>query len=1168
MIIVGLVFALLLAFVKTANRNANLFLALALLAMILWMVRVLVIDIQPRSRLPFQFLLALGPLLYFYVLKITLPKYTFRWKDILHFSPLLLELAMLPFQSLAPYLQLLVFVSLMIYLYQCNRLIESFYGGLPIVLMDRSRLEFLWLKRLLGVTAALWCLWMVCAAVNYFGNHNQPGQQTYYLFYIFFAVTIIWTAVAAFLRPQAAAIAPPSSPARPPVASEWRAKGIWLKKVMEAKRYFEDPELSLNSLAEKVSMPPRELSKAINMVFKKSFNDFVNEYRVRDMVSKMQDPAYNNMTLLGIAFEAGFNSKATFNRSFRQMTGKSAIEFKNSIEKKGSSHDLRRSRGSEAVISSHQSPIKWDDMKLNRKIMFKSNWKMAFRSLGRYKGYTTINVIGLAVGIAACLLIFLVVQFESSFDNFHHNTRRIYRIGSQFKLPDGLHYSGGANFVAGRQLRIDYPQLENVSTILSAAGDQITVIGEDGKTTEKKFDEDGLFFIDPHFFEMFNFPFLAGDPKTALAEPNTAIVTQATAERYFGDWKNAIGRTIMYKNDRLCKITGVLKNLPFNTDFPIQVALSLKTNKQQSSNDWGNNNGNLNTFVTVPPGMTYEQLNNNLLEFTKKHESPDYVAKRRFFAQPFTDIHYDKRFGNYNHHTFSRELITSLSLIGLFLIVIACINFVNLATAQAVNRAKEVGVRKVLGSRKKQLITQFLSEAFIITFTSLIVAFVIAFIALPLLNQLLKTSITLSFNTPVLLFSAGVLVLVTFLSGLYPAIILSGFNPIAALKSKFNANTGGGISLRRVLVVLQFTVAQALVIGTLVVVGQMNYFTNAPMGFDKEAVINVGMPGDSLSQSKTEAIKTQLMQQPGVKSVSFSSFSIADDNHWGSDFTFADAGKTINVSADFKWADADVFKTLGLQIVAGNPYGPSDTVREFVVNETLVKMLGIKSPQDIIGKKLDFWGGKLSAPVVGVVRDFNGGSMAEHMAPVVMAPFKVVYWNMAVKIQPENVRQTLASIEKTWSAAYPERVYTAQFLDEKIASFYEQENQLSQLYKIFAGIAIFISCLGLYGLVSFMAVQRTKEIGIRKVLGASAGNIIYLFSKEFILLIAIAFVIAAPLAYYFMQGWLANFSFRIAIGADVFVITIAASVIIAWLSVSYKALKAAMMNPVKAIRVE
>jgi hypothetical protein len=686
--------------------------------------------------------------------------------------------------------------------------------------------------------------------------------------------------------------------------------------------------------------------------------------------------------------------------------------------------------------------------------------------------------------------------------------------------------------------------------------------------SQKKFDEQGLFFIEPHFFEMFNFPFLAGNPKTALAEPYTAVVTQATAERYFGDWKQAIGRTIKYKDHIICKITGVLKNMPVNTDFPIDVALSFKTNGDWSSDDWGSNNGYLNTFVTVPVGMTYGQLNNNLVDFTKRHEGAEYAAKRVFFAQPLADMHFDKRFGNYNNKTFSKELLTSLSLIGLFLMLIACINFINLATAQAVNRAKEVGVRKVLGSQKKQLIWQFLTETFIITLASVIVSVIIAYITLPLLNQLLKTTITVQFNAAIIAFVAGVLIAVTLLSGLYPAIILSGFNPITALKSKFSTKTVGGISLRRALVVLQFTVAQALIISTLVVVGQMDYFKNAPMGFDKDAIININVPGDSLSQTKMSVLKEQLLRQPAVRNVSFSTFAITDENHWGSNFVFNNAPKTVDFNADLKWADADVFKTYSLQMAAGNPYRPSDTVREFVVNEAMVKQLGLRSPQDILGKKLNFWGGGLVGPVVGVVKDFNSSSMKDAMTPVVMAPWKAVYGTMAVKIQPQRLQQTMAFIEKTWNAAYPDYVYKFQFLDDRIATFYEQENQLSQLYKIFAGIAIFISCLGLYGLVSFMAVQRTKEIGIRKVMGASVGNIIYLFSKEFMVLIVVAFAIAAPLAYYFMHGWLNNYSFRISMGPGVFVITIAASAAIAWLTVSYQAVKAALMNPVKAIRVE
>lgn len=801
--------------------------------------------------------------------------------------------------------------------------------------------------------------------------------------------------------------------------------------------------------------------------------------------------------------------------------------------------------------------------------MLKNYFKTALRNLRRNKGYALINITGLAVGIAACLLIFLVIQYETSFDNFHTNTASIYRVSKKFTRDDGgSGYSRGVCFPASKQLVLDYPQLQHVASILSAQGDQLTVMDESGHTTPKKFKEDGLFFTEPQFFSIFNFPLLSGNPKTALESPNTAVLTQQAAEKYFGDWHNAIGKTIQYNNSKICKVTGVLKTPPANTDFPIQVAISFKTLAEDSSRDWVSTRGNLNTYVVLPPALSSASFSRQLETFGKKHIPADYAAKQTFVIQPLADIHFNKEFGNFSGKTFGKELITALSIIGLFLLVIACINFINLSTAQAVNRAKEVGVRKVLGSRKHQLIIQFLSESFIITLAAVIIAIAIAFSVLPLLNQLLQTKITLYASASIVLFSTGIIVLVTLLAGLYPAIILSGFNPITALKSRLTGKTRGGISLRRALVVLQFTVAQALIMGTLIVLSQMHYFKTAPMGFDKEAVVNVPLPGDSLYSAKFDAIKNQLLKQPGVSGVSFSTFSISDDSHWGSDFTFDNAAKPVNFSADLKWADANIFKVFNLQMIAGKPYGPSDTIKDFVINETMVKMLGLRSPEDAIGKKITFWDGYLKGHVVGVVKDFNGGSMANAISPVIMSTWKENYGNLSVKLQPQSIKTSLAAIEKIWTATYPNSVYEYKFLDEKIADFYKQEDQLSQLYKIFAGIAIFISCLGLYGLISFMAVQRNKEVGIRKVLGASVSNIVFIFSKEFTVLICVAFLVAAPLAYYFMHKWLTNFTFRINIGAGVFVITILASVIIAWATVGYRAVRAALVNPVKSLRSE
>jgi ABC-type antimicrobial peptide transport system permease subunit len=340
------------------------------------------------------------------------------------------------------------------------------------------------------------------------------------------------------------------------------------------------------------------------------------------------------------------------------------------------------------------------------------------------------------------------------------------------------------------------------------------------------------------------------------------------------------------------------------------------------------------------------------------------------------------------------------------------------------------------------------------------------------------------------------------------------------------------------------------------------------LGFDKDAIVTVPMANDSARLSKMDALKMQLMQLPGIKNVSLSTFSPIDKASWDGDFIFDNAAKKSDFNPDFKWADADYFKTYNIQFIAGRPYYPADSINGFVVNEMMVKKLGFKRPEDILGKKINIFDGGVIAPVVGVVKDFNGNSLENEMRPIVLGSWKLVYRLVNIKIQPQNAKQTLAAIGKLWNNTFPDFIYEYQFLDEKIASFYKRESELSQLYKIFAGIAIFISCLGLYGFVSFMAVQRTKEVGIRKVLGASVINIIYLFSKEFTMLIGIAFLIATPVAYYFMHRWLQNFAYRINIDVGIFLITILSSVVIAWLTVGYQTIKAAVANPVKSLSTE
>lgn len=803
--------------------------------------------------------------------------------------------------------------------------------------------------------------------------------------------------------------------------------------------------------------------------------------------------------------------------------------------------------------------------------MIRNYFKTALRNLQRNKVYAAINVSGLAIGMAACLLILLVVRFETSFDKFHPNHSNTYRVVSVFTRDDGQDYSPGAAFPVAEGLRVDYPQLKQVASILGSGDDQVTI--DDGTgAAPKKFSE-AVYYVQPQFFSLFQFDWLAGDPQSVLTQPGSAALTEAVAEKFFGNWKNAIGKTFVHENKETYKVNGILKDPPSNTDFQLTILLSYSSIKNtgfaRSIDDWVSTYSQHYTFVQLPDGYSPEKFKEELKDFVKKHKPAEYV-KDSYTLQPLSEIHYDERFGNYTNHTFSHSLVTALLLIAVFLIVIACVNFINLATAQAVNRAREIGVRKVLGSNRRQLAIQFLCETGVITFSALVLAVGISYLALPFVGKLLDVKIGFNIiREPILillLLVAGLLV--TLLSGFYPALIVSGFNPMTALKSKITARMTGGISLRRVLVTFQFAIAHILIIGTLVVVSQMNFFRKASLGFDKAAIINAPIPRDSVSRSKIDALRHELLQGPGIREVSFSLTPPAENGGWQSDFKFNRSDKSTNWSANLKWADTAYFHVYRMQFVAGRPYVSADTARELVVNETFARKLGFTDPQQILGKYLDFWDGRVVAPIVGVVRDFNSFSLREPMAPVVLGTRRNNYYTLNIRMDEGEEKAGLAFIEKAWTKAFPDNIYEYKFLDESIAEFYKQEAQLSTLYKIFAGIAIFISCLGLYGLVSFMAAQRTREVGIRKVLGASARTIIYLLSKEFTLLILVAFVIAGPVAWFIMKNWLQNYSYRVPVGISIFLAAIIGSMLIAWVTVGYRAIKAAMANPVKSLRTE
>ncbi|MBX2933820.1 MAG: ABC transporter permease [Ferruginibacter sp.] len=807
--------------------------------------------------------------------------------------------------------------------------------------------------------------------------------------------------------------------------------------------------------------------------------------------------------------------------------------------------------------------------------MFKNYFKIALRNLTRHKGYTAINITGLAVGIAACLLLFLVIRYELGYDKFQPNYNKIYHVVTQDKYDAGVTYNSGLPVPALEALRLQIPNVQ-FAGISSIYGSQVTVeeAGKENAANKKFIEPTGMFFCEPQFFQLFSYKWLAGNA-AVLKDPNMVVLTKKMADKYFDNWKDAIGRFIRLDNAITLKVAGIMDDIKEHTDFPLGVVISYATLKKNGApynyyaDNWNTTSSNYQVFALLQDKNAVAGINNQLISFCKEHYPQRGAGSsvKTHFLEPLSNLHFDSRFSTFGDHQTSKSTLWTLSLIGIFIIIMACINFINLSTAQAVGRSKEVGIRKVLGSNRKQLFLQVMGETGLVVSTAAIAAIIIAVACLPFIKNVALINEPLSLlNVQTILFLLTVIVLVTLFSGLYPSLILSGFKPALALKNKITSAKVGGISLRRGLVVTQFAISQVLIIGTIVAVSQMSFVKNADLGYNKDAVLLLSATADSSVQAKHGALKQKLLQTPGVVSVSFNTDAPSSENIWTTNFAF-DHRDDEKFQVQLKFADEDYFKTFGLTLLAGRGYDKSDTAKELVINETLVKKLGLKNPQDAIGKDIRT-GRSAWKQVVGVVKDFKTSSLKESVPPLIIAEASKYYSVTAIKLRTSNISKAQTDIQAAWNEFNPAFAYSSTFLDENITKFYQQENQLSLLYKIFAALAILISSLGLYGLVSFMAVQKTKEVGIRKVLGASSANIVFLFSKEFTILITIAFLIAAPLAYFMMNNWLQDFAYRIKIGAGIFIIAVLISVCIAWITVGYKAIKAAVANPVKSLRTE
>jgi len=806
--------------------------------------------------------------------------------------------------------------------------------------------------------------------------------------------------------------------------------------------------------------------------------------------------------------------------------------------------------------------------------MIRNYIKVAFRNLWRNKGFSAINIIGLAIGLTTCLLILFFVQDELSYDRYNTKLDRIYRV-------DGDLIFGGTHFILavapepmGATLKRDYPQVEQYTRMRGYGGMRV-------KKGDVDVQEDRVIYADSTLFDVFTLPMIAGDPKTALVEPNTVVITEDMAKKYFNTLSNVVGKSLVINDEKNLKITGIIKNIPreshFNFDFFISINGAIPS---WELGNWVSNN--LNTYIVLKPGVDPLVFQAKLDEINVRYVGPQAkqmlgISMEEFkksgnrndhFLMPLSKIHlYSNKTAELDANG-SIQYVYIFSAIAIFILVIACINFMNLSTARSSNRAKEVGVRKVLGSLKKNLVWQFLTESMVISCIALVLALGLAILLLPYFNQLSGKAMGISLLTHSWVFpSLLILVLVVgFLAGSYPAFYLSSFQPITVLKGKLAKGFKTGW-LRSSLVVIQFAISIILIVGTAVIYKQLNFIRSKNLGFNRDQVLVLQNTWPVAKPFVDEVLKLS-----GVKNATMTGY--LPTNGWRSDMPlYPEAVIDDKKAASMQtWqVDEGYIPTLGMQMAQGRNFSrdmPTDSTG-VIINEAAAKLLGFKDP---VGRNLygmdDFPDKKLTPhPIIGVVKDFNFSSLREQVSPVALF-LREQRGAMAFKVETKNIQSLISQIEGKWKAMAPGMPFKYSFMDDDFNNIYQSEVRIGRIFVSFAILAIFIACLGLFGLVTYAAEQRIKEIGIRKVLGATVGNIVTMLSGDFLKLVAIALLFAFPVAWWAMHRWLQDFAYRVDVGVWVFVIAGASALMIALATVSFKAISAALMNPVKSLRTE
>jgi putative ABC transport system permease protein len=791
--------------------------------------------------------------------------------------------------------------------------------------------------------------------------------------------------------------------------------------------------------------------------------------------------------------------------------------------------------------------------------MLKNYFRIAFRSLWRHKAFSLLNITGLAVGMSAFFLIYQYVRFESSYDKFHAKGDRIYRLVTDLKSSSGVLHWSSTTMPMAPHLQADYPEVENMVRLMPN--------GQLFRRGNIKFQEDHTLFVDSTLFSVFDFPLIQGHQATALKEPFSIVISQKTAKKYFGD-ANPIGQTLLMSDSGYSvKITGVMKDIPENSSIVADVLVSMPTmRKFRDSVEYRWGNFSIQSYLLLKPGADPNRLQAQLKAFMDRHlgsylkqSQQDYIL----FLEKLKDNYWSERGGFVSG---SKSNVYIFSIVGLFILLIACINFVNLTTARAAERAKEVGIRKVVGALKFQLTSQFLGESVLISLIAFVLSIGLYSAVLPLFNQLagkiVSTGIIAEPASLLLLF--GIALVIGLLAGFYPALILSSFKPIASLKGRFSTSTRGLI-LRKGLVITQFTISIALIIGTAVVYTQLHYMRSQDLGFSKDQTLIV----DTHIDAHRKVFGQDVAALPNVQSVVFSG-SIPGQGDYGAYSTVENSRGEMQVAnLDLTYVDFGYLEQYKMKLLAGRFFNKdiaTDSSQAMILNEKAVKFFGYSSPQAAIGRRFEQWSKK--GVIVGVIKDYNFNGLKQEITPLSIC----IDWNdcnyMSVKVGAHDLPATIAAMKGKWDQLVPSRPFDYFFLDEGFDKQYRAEERFGSLFINFAVLAIFISCLGLLGLASYSTLQRTKEVGVRRVMGASVPGIVKLLSVEFLKLVLVAFVIAAPVAWFAMDQWLHDFAYRTVIPWYVFAGSGFAAMLIAFGTISYQAIRAAVASPVKSLRAE